>query len=223
MKIEQIITDVGIIKKWKYSISFNSMEQEWNTLIFYGTIDPCIFDNKNTPNTKNIKFILYFNDVIFYNCYEFDFYPNLEKLKSSFDKINYSSLIKKMIKKITATDNSIYNHFVLVTSDYIYEIISANYILELNSKEDSLEKYYNENNWEKFSELCKDYHSNNTEKLIEKLNMDMELSKVIDKIVGESSVDWINRKIPALNNITPIECLKNRKLKNRLKVMLMRM
>ncbi|MDR0731724.1 MAG: hypothetical protein LBF63_08650 [Treponema sp.] len=219
MKIEPIITGAGIIKKGKYSILFNSMEQEWNTLIIYGTIDPGIFDNKDTPNTKNLKFILYFNDVIFYNCYEFDFYPNFGKLKSSFDIINYSNLTKK----ITVTDKSIYNHFVLVTSDYIYEIISANYILELNSKEDSLEKYYNENNWKKFSELCKGYHSNNTEKLIEKLNMDIELSKVIDKAVGKNAVDWINRKIPALNNITPIECLRNRKLKNRLKVMLMRM
>jgi hypothetical protein len=219
MKIEPIITDVGIIKKWKYSISFNLMEQEWNTLIFYGTINSSIFDNKNTPNTKNIKFTLYFNDVIFYNCYEFEFYPDFEKLKSSFDIINYSNLTKK----ITVTDKSIYNHFVVVASDYIYEVISANYILELNSKEDSLEKYYDENNWKKFSELCKDYHSHNTEKLIEKLNMDIELSKVVDKVVGESAVDWINRKIPALNNITPIECIRNRRLKNRLKEMLMRM
>jgi hypothetical protein len=218
MKNEPIITDAGIIKKWKYSISLNSMEQEWNALIFYGTINSSILDNKNTPNT-NIKFILYFNDVIFYNCYDFDFYPDFDILKSSFDIINFS----KLTKKITVTDGSIYNHFVLVTSDYIYDIISANYILELNSKEDSLEKYYNENNWKKFSELCKDYHSNNVEKLVEKLNMDIELSKVIDKIVGETAVDWIDRKIPALNNIAPVECIKNRKLKNRLKEMLMRM
>jgi hypothetical protein len=220
MKTEPIITDMGIIERCKSAISFDSMEQVWNTLTLYGSVDFDIINNmKNNLNLKEIKFTLYFNDVIFYNCYDFEFYPDLGILKSSFDIINSS----RLIKKITGTNKSIYSHFVIVTDDYVYEIISADYILELNSKEDNLEKYYNEENWKKFSGEYKNYHSNNTERLGEKLNIDMELVKVIDNIIGETAVEWINKKIPELNNMKPIECIRNTKLRNRLKEMLMRM
>jgi hypothetical protein len=215
MKAKPIITDMGIIKKGKGSIYLNSTEQEWNTLTLYGSINTDCFNKNN----RNIEFVLYFNDVIFYNCYDFDFYPKLDVLKSSFDMINSS----KLIKKITGHNKSIHTHFILTTCDYIYEIISIDYILEINIKEDNLEKYYNENNWKNFSKQYKNYHSDNTEKLIEKLKMDIELANVIDCIIGKNAVGWINEKIPELNNLRPIECIKNRKLENRLKEMLIQM
>ena len=151
MKIEPIITDMGIIKKSKNSIYLDLADQEWNTLTLYGSINS---DYLNTKNNQSIKFILYFNDMIFYTCYDFDFYPNLHVLKSSFDIIKSS----KLIKKITGHNETIYIHFVLITCDYVYEIISSGYILELNSKEENLEKYYDENNWKNFCKQFKNYH-----------------------------------------------------------------
>jgi hypothetical protein len=89
--------------------------------------------------------------------------------------------------------------------------------------EDGLENYFNENNWFIFSECFKNIKTINTGKILEKLGGNIELTEVIEGVVGNVAMDWINRKIPALNDVAPVDCINDEKLIKRLKVMLMRM
>lgn len=89
-----------------------------------------------------------------------------------------------------------------------------------------LEHYFKgQKNWLEFSESFDNLwtHSDLQETLLMKLNHQIELAKVIYYHTGEKSLDWINKKIPALDNLTPMECLKTEKTTDRLKVCLMRM
>jgi hypothetical protein len=88
-----------------------------------------------------------------------------------------------------------------------------------------LEKYFSEENWLKFSSLFENTKNENLIKLEldRSLNNDTQLTNIIFAIVGVESLNWINQKIPALDNLTPKECLTNDKLKKRLKECLMRM
>jgi hypothetical protein len=93
-----------------------------------------------------------------------------------------------------------------------------------NIEEDGLEKFYAGNDaWEKFAELCKDIKTNNTNELLNLLNNDIKLVNVIEWRVRENSLYWIKEKIPALNNLRPIDCIDNGILLNRLKECLLRM
>ncbi|MEL1241439.1 hypothetical protein [Flavobacterium flavipallidum] len=84
-----------------------------------------------------------------------------------------------------------------------------------------LEKYYSEENWKGFS---KTFESVNAPKnLMMTLNNDEELAKVIFGILQNESFDWLNKNIPALDNLKPISCLENGHLSKRLKVCLTRM
>ncbi|MBA6157373.1 hypothetical protein H3Z83_12720 [Tenacibaculum sp. S7007] len=89
-----------------------------------------------------------------------------------------------------------------------------------------LEQYYKgQKSWEIFIEVF-DYNWKNSEfqkTLLSKLDNRIDLAKAIDYIIGETSLSWLNKNIPALDNLTPLECLKSEKLINRLKVCLMRM
>jgi hypothetical protein len=89
-----------------------------------------------------------------------------------------------------------------------------------------LEQYFKgENSWVKFIEVF-DSNWKNSEfqkTLLFKLDNRIDLAKVIDYHFRETSLNWLDKIIPALDNLTPIECLKSEKLINRLKVCLMRM
>lgn len=50
-----------------------------------------------------------------------------------------------------------------------------------------------------------------------------DLAKVVFAAVGDAALSWIASPIPALTNLTPLECLQSESLLRRLKVMLMRM
>ena len=63
----------------------------------------------------------------------------------------------------------------------------------------------------------------NTKELLKLLNNDIKLVNVIEGIVVNSSIMWIKRDIPALNNRKPIDCIKNDFLLVRLKECLLRM
>jgi len=88
-----------------------------------------------------------------------------------------------------------------------------------------IEKYFNEDNWIKFSSLFENKLDETSERLalLEILESDTRLANVIFAVAGIESLTWINQKIPALDNLTPKECLVNDKLKHRLKECLMRM
>ena len=74
-----------------------------------------------------------------------------------------------------------------------------------------LEQYYKgQKSWENFIEVF-DYNWKNSEiqkTLLTKVDDRIDLAKVIDYIIGETSLSWLNNNIPALDNLTPLECLK---------------
>lgn len=91
-----------------------------------------------------------------------------------------------------------------------------------------LEKYYKGDDvWNNFVSIfpksssikpCEYY-----DELYRSLNYKEDLAIVIYELVGfENSLDWINKKNPALDGLRPIDCLEC-DLLNRLKVMLMRL
>ena len=91
--------------------------------------------------------------------------------------------------------------------------------------DNKLEQYYlGDDEWEQFiSYYINISNTSHTLQLASSLNGDITLAKTIEGIVGNTSLDWIKRKIPALDNISPIECLNNKNLLMRLRSMLMRM
>jgi len=92
-------------------------------------------------------------------------------------------------------------------------------------EEHKLELYYSgDDKWEYFSSLYADMPDTMfTSRLVAILNGDILLAKTIEGVVGGSSMEWIQRKIPALDNLTPLNCIVYPILYNRLKTVLMRM
>jgi hypothetical protein len=88
-----------------------------------------------------------------------------------------------------------------------------------------LEKYYKEENWNDFVKVFeKDQEKSNEElTLIDLINGNDQLARVIFESLGYESLNWVNQRIPALDNMKPIECITNSNLEKRLKVCLMRM
>lgn len=89
-----------------------------------------------------------------------------------------------------------------------------------------LEQYYSgDENWQNFVELYDEFWNKNDfeMQLLEKLNRKIDLAKVINGKMGKNSLSIIEKKIPALDNISVIECLDNPKLILRLRECLMRM
>jgi hypothetical protein len=93
-----------------------------------------------------------------------------------------------------------------------------------SNSDDCLENYYaGDAAWKKMAELCKGIKTRNTKELLNLLDNDINLVNVIEARVGESSLFWIKRKIPALNNLRPVDCINNDTLLKRLKECLLRM
>lgn len=88
-----------------------------------------------------------------------------------------------------------------------------------------LEKYYDDNLWKDYVKLYESFwiDSEYQKKLLENLNDKIDIAKVIYGILEEESLRWIEKIIPALGNIKPIDCIDNEILSRRLKTMLTRM
>lgn len=90
-----------------------------------------------------------------------------------------------------------------------------------------LEQYYSEDdNWTNFVDIAKEcFNAEDKFKksLINALNGYSDIAIVVYYRLESDSLEWIQRKIPALDNLKPIECLQSEKLINRLKECLMRM
>lgn len=86
-----------------------------------------------------------------------------------------------------------------------------------------LEQYYTgDEEWIRFSGL----YSNTTGSIVSELEnilKDRSVANVIDGILGNTSLVWIYKKVPALDNLRPVDCMDDQALKKRLKTMLMRM
>ena len=88
-----------------------------------------------------------------------------------------------------------------------------------------LEKYYTgDEHWNSYAEAFDEHwiEDDIQKKLLEKLEGDIQLAKVINYHLVENSISWLYDNIPALDNLKPIECLKKRNLILRLRECLMR-
>ena len=97
-------------------------------------------------------------------------------------------------------------------------------LFEMNN--DHLENYYRgDADWQKFAALFVNEWSTCQfqNELLSALNNDEEIAMVIYGSVQQGALQWINKLIPALNNTTPLECMKTEDRRKRLKTMLMRM
>lgn len=94
--------------------------------------------------------------------------------------------------------------------------------------DNGLEEYYDKSGksgWKNMVELankkwtCSPYQ----QKLLNELENHVDIAKVIYARLGKSSLEWINQSIPALENLSPRECISHPQLIKRLKEALMRM
>lgn len=92
--------------------------------------------------------------------------------------------------------------------------------MELNK----LEQYYlGDESWNNFYKLYKDIPNTSHYSELKTIFNDITLIKVIEGKIGATSLDWIVIKIPALDDLSPIDCVNDPILIKRLKTMLMRM
>lgn len=90
---------------------------------------------------------------------------------------------------------------------------------------DALENYYSgDSAWMEFSEMFDEFRDDpNVIELAKLFGDQIDLAVVIFGKVGPGYKNWINSKIPALENISPTECVSDATLMKRLREMLMRM
>ena len=106
-----------------------------------------------------------------------------------------------------------------------FESLSESEVASLLKQMIELEKYYKKDEWENLVLLYNDkwIDSDFQIRLINTLNGNKDLAIVIWGEFKESAFNWIDKKIPALDNIKPIDCINDEKLINRLKVCLLRL
>lgn len=93
-------------------------------------------------------------------------------------------------------------------------------------KNDELENYYpGDDAWHRFAILFVDEWATCQfqNELLSALDDDKEIAMVIYGSVFEHALQWIDEPVPALNNLTPRECMKTEAGRKRLKTMLTRM
>ncbi len=89
-----------------------------------------------------------------------------------------------------------------------------------------LEQYFDsEERWLEFSELFKEFWNDSDSQidLLELCNKQKDIAMVIYYHTGNNYKKWLNSKVPALDNLMPIECFNDEILIKRLKVCLRRM
>jgi len=90
----------------------------------------------------------------------------------------------------------------------------------------SLENYHSSDAvWHRFAALFLDEWQTCQfkDELLSALDNDKEIAAVIYGSVWQNALQWIDNSVPALDNITPRECMKTEDGRKRLKTMLMRM
>lgn len=92
-----------------------------------------------------------------------------------------------------------------------------------------LEQYFDSNGskaWDTLVNLATETYWTDSEsqKLLEQsLKNHTDIAKVVYARFGEASLKWVHRKVPALDNLSPLACLETPELIKRLKEALSRM
>lgn len=80
--------------------------------------------------------------------------------------------------------------------------------------------------WDDFASLFDEYWESTLEQeiLLKELEGNIDIAKVIWYTIGNNyALKWIHHKIPAFDNLIPIECINDDLLKKSLKMFLMSM
>ncbi|MBN3822063.1 hypothetical protein G3O00_00320 [Burkholderia sp. Ac-20384] len=87
-----------------------------------------------------------------------------------------------------------------------------------------LEQYYpGDASWQRFVAVFSQSRSKQEVlELAQSLDGDVDLATVIYEVVGPGYNTWIRRKVPAMDDLTPIDCIRDPALMNRLRTTLMR-
>ncbi|QIH33856.1 DUF2384 domain-containing protein [Sphingobacterium sp. DR205] len=99
----------------------------------------------------------------------------------------------------------------------------------MNKKMNRLEQYFDSSasrGWDTLVKLATEtsWTYSESQKLLEqKLNNHTDIAKVLYALLGEESLDWVYRRVPALDGLSPIECLETPETIKRLKEALCRM
>lgn len=127
MKTEPIETVVGKLTG-RNALYLDEVRQTFAppSLIFKGSL--------SAPRCSNYqgeeRFPAYealFEDCQYYDCTSLDAYKREKHLSSSFDIVIDSELLNSL--KLSAH----YNHYVLATYDFVYEIVAKNFALNLKA------------------------------------------------------------------------------------------
>lgn len=88
-----------------------------------------------------------------------------------------------------------------------------------------LDAYYNDSYWKNYIDLYNRFWNNGEyqQLLLNDLQNNIDVAKVIYGIFEDDSLEWINTEIPALGNLKPKNCLEDENLLKRLKTLLTRM
>lgn len=86
-----------------------------------------------------------------------------------------------------------------------------------------IEQYFKEEHWTRYSKLFIEPVDSEQFELLSKQTGDKELAKVIWGTMNNESLNWINKNVPALEGLKPVDCFSTKELKNRLKECLLRM
>ena len=162
------------------------------------------------------KFIKEKNKKYFVEKYFIEWFLNKYQKNK---RIYVFKTVEEIEKYLKTSKNEIYEKCLTkITKKYfdskVKEYIDGN----------DLEIYFSGNTtWNNFAKICENIKTNNTEKLLEIFNNDIKLVNVIEYRLLDTSMHWIESKIPALNNIRPIDCINNKKLLKSLKECLLRM
>ncbi|MFD1770434.1 hypothetical protein [Sphingobacterium suaedae] len=90
-----------------------------------------------------------------------------------------------------------------------------------------LEQFYSEDDWVAFSMLFKTTPTYRPEPAVllalKAIFPDESLAYVIGGVLGDASLAWVEREIPDLDGLRPLDCRGDIERERRLKTMLMRM
>ncbi|KVE87600.1 hypothetical protein WI99_10660 [Burkholderia cepacia] len=87
-----------------------------------------------------------------------------------------------------------------------------------------LEKYYpGDASWQRFVSVFGNSKSRQEVRdLAQSLNGDIDLATVIYEVVGPGYGKWIHEKVPAMDDLTAVDCIRDPELLKRLRTTLMR-
>ena len=130
-----IITEVGIIsgRDAIFLDEQKMVDKDLCAMVFVGELNGNLCSN-NTAGKNWIPYRLSFRKPIYFACYELDLYYDERSINSSFDIVTESDLLASFLEKdFSGKFKDDFNHFVLATYDYAYEIIACDFMLELDT------------------------------------------------------------------------------------------